>query len=43
MENSINNRKKFVSSIDNDEEHEMNSKRDNIEIMISDKADVVTK
>ena len=43
MENSINNRKKFVSSIDNDEEREMNSKRENIEIMISDKADVVTK
>ena len=30
-------------SIDNDEEHVMHSKSDNIEIMINDEADKVTK
>ena len=30
---------KFISSIDNDEEHVMHSKRDNIEIMINDEVD----
>ena len=43
MENSINNSKKFVSCIDNNEEREMHSKRDTIEVMISDEADVVTR
>ena len=33
----------FISSIDNVEEHVMHSKSDNIEIMISDKADEVIK
>ena len=33
----------FISSIDNDEERIMHSKSDNIEIMISDKADEVIK
>ena len=43
MENSVSKSKKFVSSTDNNEKREMHSKRDNIEIMISDEADVVTK
>ena len=33
----------FISSIDNDEEHAMYSKSDNIEIMINDEADKVIK
>ena len=33
----------FISSIDKDEEHVMHSKSNNIEIIISDKADEVTK
>ena len=33
----------FVSSIDNDEEHVMHSKCDNMKIMISDGADKVIK
>ena len=33
----------FISSKDNDEERVMHSKSDNIEIMINDKADQVTK
>ena len=33
----------FISSIDKDEEDVMHSKSNNIEIMISDKADEVTK
>ena len=33
----------FISSIYNDEEHVMHSKSDNIEIMINDEADEVTK
>ena len=33
----------FASLIDNDEEHVMNSKSDNIEIMINDEADEVIK
>ena len=33
----------FTSSIDNDEEHVMHSKSDNIEIMINDEADEVIK
>ena len=33
----------FISSIDNDEEHVLHSKSDNIEIMINDKADEVIK
>ena len=32
-----------ISSIDNDEEHLMHSKSDNIEIMINDEADEVKK
>ena len=44
MENSINNKNCFFSSEDdNDEERVMHSKSDNIEIMISDKADEVIK
>ena len=31
----------FVSSIDNDEEHVMHSKSDNIEIMMNDEADEI--
>ena len=31
----------YISSKDNDEEHVMHSKSDNIEIMINDKADEV--
>ena len=31
----------FISSIDNDEEHVMHSKSDNIEIMMNDKADEI--
>ena len=34
---------KFISSIDNDEEHVIHSKGDNIEIMIDDKAYKVIK
>ena len=33
----------FISSTDNDEEHAMHSKSDNIEIMIKDEADEVIK
>ena len=33
----------FISSADNDEEHIIHSKRDNIEIMITDEADEVIK
>ena len=33
----------FISSIDNDEEHVIHSKSDNIEIMINDEADEVIK
>ena len=33
----------FISSIDNDQEHVMHSKRDNIEIMINDEAAEITK
>ena len=33
----------FISSIDNEEEHAMYSKSDNIEIMINDEADKVIK
>ena len=40
MENSTVN---FVSSIDNDEEHLMRSKSDNIEIITNDEADEVIK
>ena len=39
MENSVN----FVSSIDNDEEHVIHSRNDNIEIRINDEADKVLK
>ena len=43
MENSINNDKNFISSIDKDEENVMHSKSDNIEIMINDETDEVIK
>ena len=43
MEQSINNSKYFISSIDNDEERAMHSKTDNIEIMINVEADEVIK
>ena len=33
----------FISSIDNDEERVLNSKSDNIEVIISDEADEVIK
>ena len=33
----------FMSSMDNDEEPVMHSKRDNLEIMINDEADKVTE
>ena len=33
----------FISSIDNDEEHVMHSKRNNTEIMIKDEADQIIK
>ena len=33
----------FISSIDNDEEHVMHSKSDNIEVIINDEADEVIK
>ena len=33
----------FISTIDNDEEHVMHPKSDNIEIMINDEADEVIK
>ena len=33
----------FISSIDNDEDHVMHSKSDNIEIMINDEADEIIK
>ena len=35
MKNSINNSRYFSYSIDNDEQHVMHSKGDNIEIMIN--------
>ena len=35
MENSIKIVNNFISSIDNDEEHVMHSKGDNIEIMVN--------
>ena len=41
MENSFNNN--FISSIDNEEEHVMHSKSDDIEILINDEANEVTK
>ena len=41
MENSVNNIKYFISSIENHEERVMHSKCDNIEIIIKDKADEV--
>ena len=41
MENLINNTTKFISSEDNDEEHVMHSKNDNVEIMIYGTADNV--
>ena len=41
MENVINNRKKIISSLDNDEERVIHSKSDNIAIMISDDVDEV--
>ena len=44
MENSINNSpNNFISSIDDDEERVMHSKRDNIEIMINNEAHEVIK
>ena len=44
MENSLNNNINFIfSKDDNDKEHVMHSKRDNIEIMISDEAGEVIK
>ena len=43
MENSINNDKNFIFSIDNDEENVMQSKSDNIEIMINDETGEVIK
>ena len=43
MENSINYDKNFISSIDNDEENVMQSKSDNIEIMINDETGEVIK
>ena len=43
MEQSINNSKYFISSIDNDEGRAMHSKTDNIEIMINVEADEVIK
>ena len=43
MENSIKIANNFISSIDNDEERVMDSKRDNIEIMSNDEADEVIK
>ena len=43
MENSINNNNFISSKDDNDEEHLMHSKSDNIEIMISHEADEVIK
>ena len=42
MENSISNNNYFISSKDdNDEEHVMHSKSDNIEFMISDETDEI--
>ena len=43
MENSITVVNSFISSIDNDEEHVMHSKSDNIEVIINDEADEVIK
>ena len=50
LNNIINNLKKsdtwlnnFISSINNDEEHVIHSKRNNIKIMINDEVDEVTK
>ena len=41
MTNQINNSKNFISSIDNDKQCVMNSKSNNIEIMINDEGDEV--
>ena len=42
MENSINNNNQFYfSKDDNDKQHVMNSKSDNMEFMISDKTDEI--
>ena len=43
MENSVNNAKNFISSIDNDEARVMHSKSYNIEIIITDEADEVVE
>ena len=43
MENSINNRNNFISSIDNDEECIMHSQSGIVEVMVSDEADEVIK
>ena len=43
MENSIKIANNFISSTDNDEEHVMHSKSDNIEIMINGEANEVIK
>ena len=43
MENSVKIANNFISSIDNDEEHVIYSKIDNIEIMINDESDEVIK
>ena len=39
METQLTIANNFISSMDNDEEREMNSKSDDIEIMINDEAD----
>ena len=41
MENSTNYAINFISSIDNDEEHVMHSKSDNMEIMMNDEAGII--
>ena len=41
--NCFNNSKNFISSLNNDEERVVNSKSDNIEIMINYEADEVIK
>ena len=43
MENSIKIANNFISSTDNDEEHVMHSKSDNIEIMINGEANEIIK
>ena len=43
MENSLNNNNNFTSSLDNDKEHVMHSKSENIEIMINDETVEVIK